>query len=253
MTTSQRQQRRRSSSAAQVGLVVLMAREVEKAATLLDPADIPGSLPRFTRVVHAIVVRFSRMSAALAARQYAQDRRRAGLTDVQPIHVPADPPLELVASIVRKATTDLQQGRTTPADLDAAEQAVVQAAEDIVLEASHTTTLETVFSDQKAIGAARVPEPDCCAFCALLAIRGMVYKTDSFVRSNARFTGPGKVKVHDLCRCDLEAVFTAYEPSAQVREWQALYRNLPRGLSGTKPVLKAWRHAFREHQAAKVA
>lgn len=43
------------------------------------------------------------------------------------------------------------------------------------------------------------------------------------------------------CRCHAEPVFTAYEPSAQIREWQALYRTATAGKSGA-----AARDAFRK-------
>ena len=67
------------------------------------------------------------------------------------------------------------------------------------------------------VGYARVVDADPCPFCAMLASRGVsytggddgagLYRTDSFVASNARFIGDGKFKVHDHCGCTLEPVY----------------------------------------------
>lgn len=40
-----------------------------------------------------------------------------------------------------------------------------------------------------------------CYFCVALASRGPDYRARSFKASDARFEGPGQVKVHDSCRC----------------------------------------------------
>lgn len=56
-------------------------------------------------------------------------------------------------------------------------------------------------SDKLAVGYYRETDGDPCAFCAMLASRGVVYKEDSFAESDPRFEGDGKAKVHDLCAC----------------------------------------------------
>lgn len=239
MATQQRRRRRQRDAAALAGLVVLMRQELDKAFALLKQADLATSVPHVARVVHAIIVKYARMAVSLAARQYEQ--AAAGLQGRPPLQIPTPPTLQQVEAMVEHAT-----------EAPTAADAVVAEAERIVVEASHTTTLETVFADRRAKGYARVPEPSPCAFCALLATRGPVYKDDSFDAANKRFTGPGKARVHDDCRCDLEPIFTAWEPSAQVREWQKLYGDLP-PTSGTKATLKAWRKAFREHQKQSAA
>lgn len=58
-----------------------------------------------------------------------------------------------------------------------------------------------------AIGYARVVDPDPCPFCAMLASRGAVYRSDSFASSNALFTGDNQFKVHDGCGCTLEPIY----------------------------------------------
>lgn len=58
-----------------------------------------------------------------------------------------------------------------------------------------------------AVGYARVADADPCPFCAMLASRGAVYRSDSFEDSAGLFSGDGKFKVHDGCGCTLEPVY----------------------------------------------
>ena len=58
-----------------------------------------------------------------------------------------------------------------------------------------------------AVGYARVVDNDTCPFCAMLASRGAVYRSDAFTGSNDLFAGDGGFKVHDGCECTLEPVY----------------------------------------------
>ncbi|APT90497.1 hypothetical protein CSPHI_04985 [Corynebacterium sphenisci DSM 44792] len=58
-----------------------------------------------------------------------------------------------------------------------------------------------------AIGYARVPDAAPCPFCAMLASRGAVYRSDAFKASNALFSGDGAFMVHDGCGCTLEPIY----------------------------------------------
>jgi hypothetical protein len=65
---------------------------------------------------------------------------------------------------------------------------------------------ETSLSDM--VRYARVPSPNACPFCLLLATRGAIYFRDSFSSSDAssrRFNGDGGARVHFNCRCTLIA------------------------------------------------
>lgn len=74
------------------------------------------------------------------------------------------------------------------------------------------TLLDGVKADPVALGYMRTTRPNPCFFCAMLASRGLVYAEDSFDASNARFTGAGKVKVHDECACSLKPVYVKDDP-----------------------------------------
>ena len=100
-----------------------------------------------------------------------------------------------------------------------------------------------------AIGYCRVPDADPCPFCAMLASRGPVYRSDAFTYSNSIFAGDGRFKVHNGCDCTLEPVYgrraTDLPPGVAKlsKEWAevAAGRDDPFGYwrrwreSGTKP------------------
>jgi hypothetical protein len=69
--------------------------------------------------------------------------------------------------------------------------------------------------DEVALGWVRVTKAKPCAFCAMLASRGLQYrafKEGSFDLSDARFTGDGDAKVHDNCGCSLKPVYARNDP-----------------------------------------
>jgi hypothetical protein len=258
-----------SAQAAQAGLAVALREALLALWPSLDLSDLRASLPRFKAAVAMQVRRYAQASATLAARQYRAQRVAAGVQGPF-TPVPADPPtVEQVAQSVDWATqplwnADVQGVAPTPepaalvsdatqAYLDAVKEVdppvdtrpdastaiadakarLAAAAERQVLDAGRDTIVDNVQRDRKAKAWARIAEPDACAFCAMLATRGAVYHVQR-----------GEFKAHDNCRCHVEPVFTAYEPSAKVREWQALYAEATKGVYGSKNAQRAFRQAY---------
>ena len=110
-----------------------------------------------------------------------------------------------------------------------------------MLNQSRTAIIDAVRADSEAKGWARVTEPGACYFCAMLATRGAVYKT----RETASFEAHRRYEngTGGDCRCHAEPVFNAYEPTAEIRQWQADYQNLKAEL-GRSPSLLEWRRRF---------
>lgn len=84
---------------------------------------------------------------------------------------------------------------------------------------AQTGSRQTIFAnaaqDRTALGTVRVTRANPCAFCAMLASRGVTYRPfseDSFDLSNARFTGDGNAKVHDSCGCAMKTVYSEDDP-----------------------------------------
>jgi hypothetical protein len=232
--------------AAQAGLAILVALAIERLWPSLDFLHLRQSLPAFKAAVAQDVQRHAQASATLAARQYRSERVAAGVGGGYTPR-PADPPsVEQVAQAVDWAVQPLwnadvlaepitKAGSSAVAD---AKARVAAAAERLVLDAGRNTIVDNVQADRKAKAWARIPEPGACSFCLMLATRGAVYRAEA----TADF------KSHDNCRCHVEPVFTAYEPSAAVRQAEALWASSTRGKSGN-----AARIAFRQAVEGRTA
>jgi hypothetical protein len=81
-----------------------------------------------------------------------------------------------------------------------------------VLTGGRETILLSVAEDKDARGWARVTDGDPCAFCALLASRGPVYKADTV-----------DFEAHDACGCAAEPVYGKSEWPGRAREFHDLY------------------------------
>ena len=222
----------------------------------LDVAHLATALPAFKAGVASLVIRHAQASATLAAQQYRQQRVAAGVSGgFRPS--PAPPPsVQQVAQAVDWAVQPLWnsnvlaaatgQPEAPPTEaLPSAGSAIADAkarlaasTERLVLDTGRNTIVDNAQRDPKAKGWARVPEPGACSFCLMLATRGAVYRSESMA----------DFKSHDNCRCHVEPVFTAYEPSAAVRQAQALWASSTRGKSGN-----AARIAFRQAVEGRTA
>lgn len=204
----------------------------------LDATQMARSLPDFAARIAALVHRFAPASATLAVQFYRDQRRAVGITTPYTPRPSDPPPLQQIGKTVSWAIRGLWtvQPQTEQQAVTAARKRLAGAVDKLVLDVGRNTIIDNVAADKHAKAWARVPEPGACYFCALLATRGAVYTEQS-----------ADFKTHDHCRCQPEPVFTAYEPSAQIREWQALYSEATSGVHGMKNLQKAWRAAFEAH------
>jgi len=235
--------------------MILLARELAQAWEMLDVHDLKGTLPAFQAAVTLLVQKYGKASMALASKFYLQQRQAAGIPGGIRVAMadpathdtvktalddalsglwniaPAHPQVALTTSTI----TDPQQIQ----DITAAAQAQVQGwAEKLAQDPARQTVINTAKKDPKAVGWARIPEPAAspsgtCAFCAMLATRGAVYKSER----GASF------KAHPGCKCHPEPLFKGqlYVPSAQILDWQQTYAEATKGRSG-----KDARAAFRQ-------
>lgn len=75
------------------------------------------------------------------------------------------------------------------------------------------TLVLSAFEDSQAVGYSRVTSSRCCAFCAMLASRGPVYRQDT-----------ADFQAHDHCACSAEPSYEGSEWPGRGREFQALWR-----------------------------
>lgn len=207
---------------------------------LFDLHDLRGSQQRLSVSLTALVKHYGQSAGAVALRQYRTDRRAANAPGAFSPKMPPLPSATTIDQTVEKALAPLY-GTPDAAQVVNAEKALESSLEQLVLDQGRQAVIDAVHDDREAIGWARVTEPGACYFCAMLASRGMVYKsreTASF-RAHRRYpNGTG-----GDCRCHAEPVFNAYEPTAEIRQWQADYQKLKADL-GRSPSLLEWRRRF---------
>lgn len=216
--------------AATEALSAALARQVAAAwHGLLNVSRLKLTLPQLSAAVAALVHRYGQASALIAVRYYETARLEAGIAGkFTPVQV-TPPGLDAVTEAVKWATRELW---TATPDVQPARAATQAVTEKLVLDTGRDTIIGAVQADRKARAWARVPEPGACYFCVMLATRGAVYSEHT-----------ADFRTHDHCRCHPEPVFTAYEPSAQIRDWQALWRESTAGHSG-KAAVAAFRAAL---------
>jgi len=126
---------------------------------------------------------------------------------------------------------------------EAGSQAAASAARHVT-DGGRDTIIEAVKNDPRALGYVRVTKDDCCYFCAMLASRGFVYKSDSFSDSDSMFSGAGVAKAHDDCGCTMEPVYTASSAlPGRAEEFARLWAQSTPGTSG-RGSINAFRRAY---------
>jgi len=226
----------------QTALVSLIPALLREAWPLLDLSNLQATMPAFTAAVKAIVARYGKASSAAALDYYHSERIKAGVPgrpSLRVVDVQAD---AIIEDTIRWAVSDLA-GTLTPEAEATALKRLDSAVAGLVLDQGRATVVESVTADKYAKGWVRVTSPGACSFCIMLALRAsndLLYTSQASASFRAhvpnRKTGTG-----GLCQCGVEAVFTAYEPSAKMREAQKLWEDATRGRSGADA-----RTAFRQ-------
>lgn len=232
----------------------LMVRELARAWKLLDINRLTETLDPYLTAVRGVVEKYGPISGGMAADYYDALRASAGIRGkftVKPSSLPEpgqideslkwatrqfwtaipEAEAEAVRDVLREADVEDFVPTFTEDDI----QTMVEGAVDkLVGDVGRNTLIESIQRDKQAKGWARVPEPDCCYFCALLSTRGAVYHS----RESASF------EAHDHCRCQPEPLFGKhYEPTAKVREWQRMYEDVTGSISG-KDKITEFRRAY---------
>lgn len=231
----------------QAALVSLIPDVLRQAWPLLDLHDLKATMPAFTAAVRAIVQRYGQASAAGALAYYQQERRAASVPGRPVSKLAPSPADSVIESAVSWATTDLYGPISPEAETKALKQ-LDESVSQLVLNQGRDTIIGAVQQDKYARAWVRVTSPGACSFCQMLALRGAVYRDaraagkGSKGASGTAFAGGGlDFKVHDNCRCHAEPVFTAYEPSAHMRDMQKTWNESTKGRSGNDA-----RNAFRQ-------
>ena len=169
---------------------------------LFRPQQAAESWPPLRLMLGSLVRDRAATSANLAATYYRQARTAAGLGDID-VTYPAPLTDDLIGGTLDPTGLGaflraIGNGQTEARASDNAAVLLSGAASRLALQAGRDTILNTVHADGDAIGWARITGPRPCYWCAMLASRGISYKS----RTTASF------KAHDHCACMAAPAFS---------------------------------------------
>jgi hypothetical protein len=187
---------------------------------LMNPAKVDASWPAVRAALVPIVQQAREQSAALARAAYMDARRETGVPDgdfdpAGPLRLAID---RLEASLDVTGPVEFKKaiaaGKTPQQAMDAAAVRMVGSTQYLALEGGRSVMRQSVDADEAATGYARVTDGDPCAWCAMLASRGPVYKS----AKTAGDPRQGGNRYHDHCACQAWPAFTNDEPFIGIAE-----------------------------------
>lgn len=185
-----------------------------------DPEELRGEL---ADLLAELVADFSQMTAALAADFY-EDLRAQSIPGFFTA-LPASPvPEEQIRSSAEWAASGAYL------DVDKALRDAATVADRLVAQANRNTIDLNVGRDPAEPRYARYASANACAFCALNALRGPVYRSEDAAAG----------KYHDHCRCIAVPSWSRddYEEAPYVADWrEAFHSATASGARDTKAVL----------------
>lgn len=229
---------------AELGLETFL--RLQQLSPLLDVEDFDGTTAQWLDAAERVVTAQHRRSSSVSRayfkvfRQIEHGEAWLGTLPDSPVSVEALRTSLLVTGPYQ-ARTDTARGLDLTTVMDRLVARTGQAGARHALLGGRGALLGATQTDRQAIGYARVTDNNPCAFCALLASRGPVYKSAQTALNRHRGG-----RYHDGCQCTAEPVYstkTAWPGRAQ--EFQALYQQSTRGFSGQDAV-NAFRRAY-EH------
>lgn len=225
-------------------LAAQMARDVLRVwRELMNPAKVDQSWPAVRAALMPIVQRAREQSATLAKAAYLDARRAAGVPDdgfnpEGPLYLAAD---RLEASLDVTGPVEFKRaiaaGKSPEQAMDAAAVRMVGSTQFLALEGGRSVMKRSIEADERATGYARITDNDPCAWCAMLASRGPVYKS-AVTAGDPRQGGD---RYHDHCGCQAWPAFTLDEPFVGVAEklydqWLTVTRG-----TGGRNAVNTWR------------
>ncbi|MFE9003086.1 hypothetical protein ACFYOY_13235 [Streptomyces sp. NPDC007875] len=196
-------------------LVARMARQVLRVwRDLMNPAKVDESWLAVRAALMPIVEQAREQSAVLARVAYMEARQDAGVPEdgfapSGPLRLAIDrleSALDVTGPVEFKKA--IAAGKTPQQAMDAAAVRMVGSTQYLALEGGRSVMNQSIEDDERATGWSRVTDNDPCAWCAMLASRGPVYKT----AKTAGDPRQGGNSYHDHCGCQAWPAFTLDEP-----------------------------------------
>ena len=199
----------------QLSIAAAAATEAQALWGRLDPTDLDGSTPYWLASNTIAVDRRTAESQRLAG-VYLGEYRQAEVG--RPAVVVPRAPRETATALLLAGPVRIKKLIGSGMDrFEAYEQAWVKYSGIVrrqTLMGGRLTIAATTGRDRRAIGWRRVTDGSPCAFCAMLAARGPVY------RSAASADG---LQYHGHCGCTAEPAYSEWEPTAIEQEYVDSY------------------------------
>jgi hypothetical protein len=197
----------------------------------IRPIAMVDSWGSIRDIITSLISKFYQASASDSARFYGLMRAISGLPYVQ-ASIPKLPPQELLKVVDSQALgTFFHQIKTVDEHMavQASGRAIEAASSRLALKGGRQAIVDAVHVDPMAVGWERIVSPGSCAFCAMLASRGAVYKT----QHNADF------QAHDHCHCTAQPIFEGQASSESNRQLSSEWQRVTQGKSG-KQAIQEW-------------
>lgn len=205
----------------------------------LDFDDIDRSWQALEPTIATLVQARRRQSAGLSSRYYTAFRMVEGVDGiVTPVLAPPVRAETLLSSL--RVTGPVAFKRAIDHGRDAQEASRVAltmlsgSTTRHVLNGSRETLLGTVQTDRAARGWYRQTGPKPCSFCAMLAARGAIYRTEA----------SGGFHPHDNCGCMPVPMYQPGTVAQANRDLGELWDSSTRGVRGGKQQRLAFRRAY---------
>lgn len=222
----------------QLALSAAVVRDLLRLWATVDPTDLSGTIAPFVRAGTVVVRAGRRASSAAASRYYVDFRQLEGVPGQVVVTLPAPPPAEVVEGGIRGAgLAGIVRARAAGKDPEEAAANgfvnVAGQATSLVLGGGRATLMGALRGDPEATGWQRVTDSNPCAFCRMIAGRGIVFKGGD----GAAF------QAHGHCGCTAEPAFEGSRVRPDNERFAAEWRDATRGLSGDE-ALAAYRRSI---------
>jgi hypothetical protein len=221
----------------QIRLRAELLSELQVLWGLYDPTD-PASFDRFVTAATRLIADRRADSARLGAAYYTQFRADEGFGYLlDPATAPGvsaeQVAIAMRATALQGVVDATRAGITVPQALRVGFVRGAGAASRLALNGGRETIISNVGRETTRVGWQRITSGSPCYFCAMLASRGPVYRS----QRTADF------QAHDHCSCTPEPAFPGSEwPAANVR-FAEQWDTATAGLSG-KDAISAFRSAL---------
>lgn len=249
--------------ARQLAIRAQFLQQLHKAWPLLDPLRLDATALAWLDLMIDLVTGFWSRSVTVSLEYYDTIRKAetsSGAFHADHLRDVIIPNLEQIRAVLIATGPAKIKHDTMTTDrsvLTIASNAMVEvsgAASRLVMNGGRDAIDEAVHADKLAVGYARVLGPRPCYWCAMLASRGPVYRSeDVALRATERSKRAGK-EYHDHCMCQAEPVFrhlTRDEWPDHIRDLADLWNEAKKDTSNRKTI-NVFRSLFEARGSAEI-